>query len=183
GANVEEHPFEQLATQQPSALEWFLLVSTAIVTAPVLEEVLFRGALQSWLEERRWAPHIAMGLAVVTAAAMKGADMLNARSQGAGPLLLHLTPILFLLGLCVVFLAVWRFSRSSAPPAVFASSALFASVHSFAWPSPVALFLLALALGWLAQRARSLAGSIVLHALFNGVSCVLLFFPKLTLSL
>ena len=51
-------------------------------------------------------------------------------------------------------------------------------MHSFAWPSPVALFVLALGLGWLAHRTRSLAGPIVLHGLFNAVSCMLLFFPQ-----
>ena len=61
---------------------------------------------------------------------------------------------------------------------MFASSALFAAVHSFAWPSPVALFVLALGLGWLAHRTRSLVGPIVLHGLFNAVSCVLLFLPQ-----
>jgi len=48
-------------------------------------------------------------------------------------------------------------------------------VHSFAWLSPVALFVLALGLGWLAYRMRSLAGPIVLHGLFNAVSCAPLF--------
>jgi membrane protease YdiL (CAAX protease family) len=181
-SNVQEHPFEQMAQHGLPPAVWFLLIFTATVSAPVMEEVLFRGALQSWLERCSWAPHIAMGLAFLTALAMKGTDVCNALPQGGAALLLHLTPILFLLGLSVVYLMVWRFSRTPAAPAVFASSALFASVHSFAWPSPVALFLLALGLGWLAQRTRSLVGPIVLHGLFNGVSCVLLLFPQITIN-
>ncbi len=175
-ANVQDHPFVQMAQHGLTPLEWFLLLFTATVSAPVMEEVVFRGGLQAWLEERPWAPHVAMGLAFLTAAATKGGDVCHAWPQGGLQLLLHLTPILFVLGLSIVYLAVWRFSRTGA--AVFAASALFAAVHSFAWPSPVALFLLALGLGWLAHRTRSLAGPIVLHSLFNAVSCVLLFFPQ-----
>ncbi len=177
-SNVEEHPFVQMAQQGLTPLEWFLLIFTAVVSAPVMEEILFRGALQSWLEERSWAPHIVMGLAFLTTVAMKGGDIYNAWPQGGATLLLHLTPVLFIVGLSVVYLAVRLLSRARGASAIFAASALFASVHSFAWPSPVALFLLALGLGWLAHRTRSLAGPIVLHSLFNAVSCVLLFFPQ-----
>jgi membrane protease YdiL (CAAX protease family) len=58
--------------------------------------------------------------------------------------------------------------------AVFATALLFAAVHSFAWPTPVALFVLGLGLGYLALRTHSLVAPIVLHSLFNGVSYVLL---------
>jgi membrane protease YdiL (CAAX protease family) len=58
--------------------------------------------------------------------------------------------------------------------AIYASSLLFAAAHSSVWPSPIALFVLALVLGYLAYRTRSLVSSIMLHGLFNGVSCVVL---------
>ena len=218
--NVQEHPFVQLSQQGLTPLEWFLLIFTATVSAPVMEELLFRGALQSWLEgrggappntnpsirvarldlpligwyarlvrlfewleERGWASHGIMGLALLTAALMKGSDVYTAWPQGGRELLLHLTPIFFMLGLVAIYPAVWAFGRGPAAPAVFAASALFASVHSFAWPSPVALFLLALGLGWMAYRTRSLAGPTLLHGLFNAVSCVLLFVPDSALKI
>jgi hypothetical protein len=52
------------------------------------------------------------------------------------------------------------------------TSLLFACIHTSVWPTPVPLFVLALGLGVLAQRTRSLVGPIVLHGLFNGISCV-----------
>ncbi len=171
-SNVQEHPFVQMSQQGLTPLEWSLLILTATSAAPVMEEILFRGALQAWLEERSWAPHVVMGLAFLTTLAMKGGDISNALPQGGATLLLHLTPVLFIVGLSVVHLAVWLFSRSRGASVVFAASALFASVHSFAWPEPVPLFLLGLGLGWLAFRTRSLAGPIVLHSLFNAVACV-----------
>ena len=169
-SNVEEHPFVQMAQQGLTPLEWFLLIFTATVAAPVMEELLFRGALQSWLEERTWAPHVAMGLAFLTAVAMKGNDVATLGRRAAARFCCTLRRSCSSLALIVVYLVVWRLSRGPAAPAIFAASALFAAVHSFAWPSPVALFVLALGLGWLAYRTRSLAGPIVLHSLFNAVS-------------
>jgi membrane protease YdiL (CAAX protease family) len=57
-------------------------------------------------------------------------------------------------------------------PAIYSTALLFASLHSFAWPSPIALFVLGLGLGWLAQRTQSLMGPILIHALFNAVGCL-----------
>jgi membrane protease YdiL (CAAX protease family) len=71
-------------------------------------------------------------------------------------------------------LLVWRLSRTPVPPAIFGTSLLFACIHTSVWPTPVPLFVLALGLGVLAQRTQSLVGPIVLHGLFNGISCVLL---------
>jgi hypothetical protein len=59
---------------------------------------------------------------------------------------------------------------------IYGTSALFAAFHSSIWPSPIPLFVLALALGWLAYRTQSLIPSMVLHGLFNAVTCVLLLF-------
>jgi Type II CAAX prenyl endopeptidase Rce1-like len=58
--------------------------------------------------------------------------------------------------------------------AIIASSALFAAVHSQVWPSPVPLFVLALGLGYLYMRTRSLVGPVVVHGMFNAVSAVYL---------
>ncbi|HKB41983.1 MAG TPA: CPBP family intramembrane glutamic endopeptidase, partial [Gemmataceae bacterium] len=68
-----------------------------------------------------------------------------------------------------------RKARTPFGPALYATSLFFAAMHSFAWPSPVPLFALALVLGWLAERTQSLVGPMVLHGLFNGVACVQLF--------
>ena len=43
------------------------------------------------------------------------------------------------------------------------------------WPDPVPLFILALLLGWLAQRTQNLLPGMVLHAFFNGVSFLALY--------
>jgi membrane protease YdiL (CAAX protease family) len=59
-------------------------------------------------------------------------------------------------------------------PAVYGSSMLWAVFHSSVWPSPLALFLLGLGLGWLAYRTQSLVSSLILHMLFNAVAFLVL---------
>src|SRR5262249_57689443 len=101
-------------------------------------------------------------------------------------LLGELAPTLFVVVLVGLFLAYrswrgWPREEEPADPvgAVFCTSVLFAAAHSGVWPSPVPLFLLGLVLGYLAYRTQSLVPSLVVHALFNGLACVLLFFPNL----
>jgi len=59
-------------------------------------------------------------------------------------------------------------------PAIFGSSMLWAVFHSSVWPSPIALFLLGLGLGWLTYRTQSLGSSLLVHVLFNGVAFLVL---------
>ncbi len=105
-------------------------------------------------------------------------------------------PVLFVVAMIPVYLAVcWRSkpalstpratypdlepddpapATKSQAPAVFAAALLFGAVHSFAWPTPIALFVLGLGLGYLTFRTQNLVAAILLHSLFNGVSFVLL---------
>jgi membrane protease YdiL (CAAX protease family) len=58
--------------------------------------------------------------------------------------------------------------------AIWASSAMFAAMHASVWPSPIPLMVLALGLGFLYIRTRSLVGPIVVHSMFNAVSATYL---------
>lgn len=53
-------------------------------------------------------------------------------------------------------------------PAISGTAAVFAAYHATAW-TLAPLFVLGVALGWLAWSRRSLRAAIVLHALYNGV--------------
>jgi membrane protease YdiL (CAAX protease family) len=65
--------------------------------------------------------------------------------------------------------------RQNARLAIFGSAMLFAVFHTHDWPAPIALIVLALALGWLATRTQSLLAPIALHALFNLASFIALY--------
>ena len=95
-------------------------------------------------------------------------------SPSTRELVIALAPIWLLLPLIGVFHFLDR--RNTAWGSLFASAVLFAWVHVSVWPSPVPLVWLALGLGWLAWRSHSLAGAIVLHAVFNAVACAALLY-------
>jgi membrane protease YdiL (CAAX protease family) len=82
-------------------------------------------------------------------------------------------PILEELGFRGVLLPYLR-SFLGAGPAIWISAGIFAIAHMDAWPAPIALFILALFLGYLAHWTTSLVASIVLHATFNAASLALL---------
>jgi membrane protease YdiL (CAAX protease family) len=173
----EPHALEIIARQHLYPSEWVMFFFSAMIAAPLLEEIIFRGVLQPWLAARRWGGHLAMLGALALALLYRQEQMLAAWRQDVASLLEATTPALFVLALVPVYLLVWRFSRTPVPPAIFGTSFLFACFHRW-WPTPVPLFVLALGLGVLAQRTRSLVGPIVLHSLFNGISCVQLLLER-----
>jgi membrane protease YdiL (CAAX protease family) len=171
GKGISEHAFSQLANDSAlSGGEVALIVLLAMVAAPVLEELLFRGMLLFWLVRNKWGTLLVMALAFLVVAVPVVEELLfhgmlpNRSWQAFGP-------PLFVLALVPGFVWVYQRDRSRFGPALYSSSLLFAAWHS-AWPSPVALFVLALGLGWLAYRTQSLVGPMVLHSLFNAVACV-----------
>jgi membrane protease YdiL (CAAX protease family) len=161
-----KHPLEQLLEVDLLPVEWLLVVLQAVVLAPIWEELLFRGLLLPRLAKHAWGGHAAWAAASVLAGMQLDRQMT----------LPSLLPLLFALALWIAGdLATagetgpyWKWR------AILGSSALFALIHSSAWPAPVPLFPLAVALGWLAYRTRGIIAPIVLHALFNSVSTLLL---------
>jgi membrane protease YdiL (CAAX protease family) len=170
--NIQQHGLEIIARESLFPSEWVLLFFTAILAAPLIEEWTFRGVLQPWLATRRWGGHLAMVLAFVLTLLYRGPQMLDSVLGGLSPLVEAAMPTLFVLGLIPFYLLVSWKSRTPVYPAVFGTSLLFACIHTRVWPTPVPLFVLGLGLGLLAQRTRNLIGPIVLHGLFNSISCV-----------
>ena len=170
--NVEKHILEQLAELHLFPTEWFLLFFTAMVSAPLLEELMFRGVLQPWFAERRWGGHAAMLGALAFAVFYRWEGMQTARPDGLASWANAAAPALFVIALVPSYMLVYWRSRTPLAPAIFGTSLMFACTHAAVWPTPIPLFVLALGLGMLASRTHSLVGPIVLHSLFNGISCV-----------
>lgn len=176
--DIEPHALETLAQLHLYPSEWAMLIFSAMVAAPLHEELTFRGVLQPWLASRRWGGHAAMLGALVLALAIRSERLLAAWTEGGFAVLEAAVPALFVLALLPLYLVVWATSRSPLDSALFGTSLLFAYVHTSVWPTPIPLFVLALGLGELAQRRSSLIGPIVLHSLFNGISCVQLLWQQ-----
>jgi membrane protease YdiL (CAAX protease family) len=226
----EEHPMMRLMMSGPSTLELVLVVVTAVVAAPMLEELLFRGVLQPWFASRNARGLIALAAALALASISRYGKTLDAlQNRGVLAALQESMAVGFILLMIPgYFLAreagrVLFFNLASAKPddsvtafgqlseitssysaasgavadpspiidadllkrlreekamnqagAIYATSLLFAAAHSFAWPTPISLFVLALGLGFLVYRTQSIVGSIVLHALFNSIAVVII---------
>ena len=180
----EEHPLTAAAQSGGMRpLEWGTLGLSVMVSAPLWEELLFRGLLPALCRKLgSGGGYAAMMLALAAALLLRRQQIVEAlNAGGVGPLLLAATPALFVLAMLPLYALVCWLSRSKDGPIVFGTALLFGAVHSFAWPTPVALFILGLGLGWLAVWTRSLLAPIVVHALFNAVSFALLYFNVVTL--
>ena len=172
--NPDRHPLINLGLS-PFGIDWALIVFSAVVAAPVTEELLFRGILQPWLARRPWAADLTLCGAGLMAFLNRASQITEAGGQpGLLPLVNELLPLLFVLVMVPGYLCL-RIMRQPLAGAIYATALLFGAAHSFTWPTPIPLFILGLALGVIAYRTQSLIGPVVFHALFNGVACVLLF--------
>ena len=135
--------------------EVVLIVVLALVAAPILEELIFRGLLQTWFAGRWWGGHAAMGLAL-TVAFLYSASQASAAADSVGRLL-ALAPVLFFVVMVPGFVWVYQVRQSPSDAALYGTSMVFAAAHSFAWPSPVPLFVLApgAGAGWPAGLAAA----------------------------
>jgi membrane protease YdiL (CAAX protease family) len=171
---VQDHALTMLARDRASGLEWTLIVFTAVVIAPVLEEIIFRGVLQPWFAGFPNGGAAAIVIALAMALTLRSNQIAEAlQHQGAG-LLTAIMPGLFVLVLAPFYQSVVRHPPWPDSPAIFGTAVLFASFHASVWPTPIALFVLGLALGQLAARTGSLIGPMVLHGTFNALTCVML---------
>ncbi|HEV3446094.1 MAG TPA: CPBP family intramembrane glutamic endopeptidase [Gemmataceae bacterium] len=181
GDTPEEHPLLRIFEASPLRLEWILIIVSATILAPVLEELLFRGVLQPWFASRPWGGTVALLAALSSPFLLRGHKLVEAwhRKDHAG-FLHESTPVVFA-GLMIA--ACYAFERAAtkwgARPqefrAIYGTALLFAMFHVSVWPTPIPLFLLALALGYLAYRTQSVVGPIVMHVLFNTIACIAVF--------
>jgi len=168
---VTEHPLTRIAQTEMLPSEWIPFILAATVAAAVYEELLFRGILQSLCVQYAWGGVAAMVVATFLMLAMRFDRIAAAIREGSGDLMMELTPLWFALLTIPGFLAVWRYGKAPRAAGVYGTALLFASIHASVWPSPIGLFVLALGLGYLADRTGSLVGPIVVHSMFNGVNC------------
>lgn len=161
----DEHPLSRLTTGL-TPLDQALFVVLVCLATPLAEEVLFRGLFVGWTGGRWYRSWAVLALAAVPAISISvGPDG-------------KVGPLVFLGVLAVGMYAILRVgsARPGFPTrtvvSVYATAALFALAHSRVWPSPVPLFVLGIALGYLATRTNRIAACVVLHGLFNAVSYV-----------
>lgn len=164
-APPDTHSLAKLGNRPP--LDQVLFFIEACVTAPLREEVVFRGILLCWCVGRMKLA--GAGVSAVTGARpwfVMAAAVVYAGLSGKPP------AVAFAVLLAVGLLVMWKTVRTGArrARAVYATAAFFALVHAGVWPSPVPLFVLGLGLGWLSVRTNGLLVPVAVHGLFNAVS-------------
>jgi membrane protease YdiL (CAAX protease family) len=183
---VSDHTLlETLQANPTSRTLWLLIAGQAVVCAPIIEEIFFRGCLQPWLVNRRWGGDLAVVLGMVAAVAV--------RQDTSSTFALVLPAVYIALAGCAFWMAegpllylrdlLGKFGRAMVPDdiggrttyrAVVGGSLLFAAVHSSSWPDPVPLTVTGLGFGWLAWRTQGIVASTVCHMLFNGTMLALM---------
>lgn len=193
----EKHPFIEAMDGGVDAALMAGIVFAAVLTAPILEELMFRVVIQGWFEklsgEIKGDATANQSIAAATDEASDAASLTDHEAAEAitpradGPPEIASNPYASpqTEGLSSQPakstqqataeesspgpLSQWR------PLAIVFSSLLFGLVHLGHGPAPISLFFLALGLGYIYQRTRRLLPCIIIHMLLNGQTTLVLF--------
>jgi membrane protease YdiL (CAAX protease family) len=165
-----EHPLLHVLGEGPSRWVGILIIVGACLIAPVFEELIFRGHLQTLILRAIQAVAIVVHRLFAPgdpAPRVEGASELSGGEAGASsaapPVLQHQPGAT----------SREKVQRSNVPAilSILITSLLFAAVHP-AWSFPI-IFLLALALGYAYERTGNLWVPIAMHSMFNTISTFL----------
>lgn len=198
-----KHPLEKMLRDSFSPGVAAVAFLTAVVLAPVFEELLFRGFLQSWLIKSfdRLADLFRPSPSKTTPPPPRAVEAIGSDALATSPLFdpdLDRVP-----AGSEPEIGFWQAAEESEPPtgesapspddqkkgdapyrprspvatgaAIILTSLIFAGLHATQWPAPIPLFVLAIGLGVVYQRTGSLLAPICMHAVFNGFSTLMLF--------
>lgn len=65
GQRPEQHTLTQIMAGEQPLLEWTVLIASALLVAPLLEEFLFRGVIQKWSLQKNYHAHVLLIAACV----------------------------------------------------------------------------------------------------------------------
>lgn len=183
-----EHPILSMLAENPSFVSIFGCWAAAVLTAPFLEEFLFRGVFQNWLErlsvsklsnnqlfvggpnvadlnsnqthaiEADNSPDTEMVVAELVTPAQ---DIAVSDTENINPYQSPQNPAIYPTN------DPDRAQQKSAYWPIFASALCFALVHLGQGLAPIPLFILAVGLGYLFRQTGSLIACITVHFLLN----------------
>ncbi len=176
----QTHPVEQMVLENFTLDVAILAVLSTMVLAPLIEELLFRGILQRWLERfvddgSLQAKTSQDSEQFVTPKPWNESTLSDPEYEQPRSILIDAGSELLHSGNHSVEVPV---SPSLQLPILF-TSIVFAAMHLPQWPAPLAIFLLSMALGTVYQRTGSLLASIAMHAAFNGINTLVLLLAAL----
>lgn len=169
-----EHPLIDMMVKDP---QWNVLVPvlvSAVLIAPVTEEFIFRLVVQGWLEDHLDA---APPIDSITPAGAEEIVTPLSDSESFGlesapnP---YAAPAMPGQSVAVALTTGGTYTPRFQIVPILISSGLFAMMHFGQGAAPIPLFFLALGLGYVFQKTRTMTASLVVHFLLNGQSMVLL---------
>ena len=140
-----KHELLEIMDKSPGPLLKVLIAFGAIIVAPLFEEFLFRGHLQTLLVRVMGPKDPGGGFPIVTSSGETVPVFPGDRGRPARPLIRWL--------------------------AVIITSILFALVHH--WSIWLPIFALSLCLGYMYERTGNLWVTVLMHAMFNGFSIII----------
>jgi membrane protease YdiL (CAAX protease family) len=177
------HPLEKMLRDQSTGGGADLAFFAAVIVAPLLEELLFRGIFQRWMVKLL----LKLGLKGAASAQRRPAPRLTRVIPALPPdeLDYRISPLPETVA--PPGLDSWQVDEPESPAknleaspgqgagvlagiAIVLTSLFFAAVHGPQWPAPLALFVLSLAIGTVYHQTGSLIAAICMHAVFNGFS-------------
>jgi Type II CAAX prenyl endopeptidase Rce1-like len=185
----EVHPLFKMVRDELSPGVPQLAILLAVIIAPLCEEVLFRGIIQTWVVSRfnrlglESAPAPAERSAIAEFQALPEVSLSHAQADAPEaatdqcrnsvgtpsepPPDAPSAPLE---------------RRPSSLAAIITISLIFAALHWPQWPAPISIFVLSVTIGYIYQRTGSLIAAVCMHAMFNGLSTLILigslFFPQ-----
>lgn len=178
-----EHPIQVLLSEDSSSGVVLLCFLAAVAVAPLTEEFLFRVVLQGWMES------IVLGRRrdkAAAAAAIPEADRRQPIEPSVPSTAVEINPPTTALlpdnsdaaplhATAPAELVADAGPRLMLGP-ILISSLAFAAVHLGHGPDPIPLFALAIMLGYVYQKTHRIWPSLVVHALLNAWSLIMLWF-------
>jgi len=169
-----KHDLITMLTESPTPAIIVPVLVSAVLVAPITEEFAFRLLLQGWLEDvmagrfrsagqfllgRTGSPGIASERSVpeehFTAETHDATEVAETEANSLTELANLKRPALMIFP-------------------IFVSSVIFALLHFGQGAAPIPLFFLALGLGYVYQKRRTIVPSLVVHMMLNGQSMLLL---------
>lgn len=193
-----EHPILHLLEEGAPASFFLIALVSAVIVAPIAEELVFRVFLQGWMENvvhvMRARCHTTISDAdfmsfVLTGKKFQqgdpsadeeettryassdviGLDGVKRHVLSVGERNLNVSTERSVIDTLHDLDGYSQIRRASMVP-MFLSSAIFASLHWGQGPAPIPLFFLALGLGYIYQRTHRILPCIVVHMLLNGTT-------------
>lgn len=138
--------------ESQSALPIFAAWFSAVLCAPIVEEVLYRGVLQAWIQRLGNTEFADFGPIIY------GGDFSDDKTPRAESEVL--------VGEALAEKQLYFDSKLRWSP-IFVPALLFAALHIGQGAAPIALFLLAIGLGYLYRQTGSIVPGLIVHVLLN----------------